>query len=59
MHQRAEGAESTLRSEQDTFEEAMECLKDNLSLAHDEADAREQEAIVDCQYILKVFKFKK
>ena len=28
-------------------------------IAHDEAEAHEQEAIADCQRTLKVFKFKK
>jgi len=62
MCQRAEGAEATLRSERDAFEEAMEYLKDDLSraqTAHDEAEAREEEAKADCQQTLKVFKFKK
>ena len=37
----------------------MECLDDGLTraqIALDEAKAREQEAIVDCQRVLKVFK---
>jgi len=40
----------------------MEYLKNDLSqaqIAHDDAEAREQEVIVDCQCMLKVFKFKK
>ena len=62
MHQHAEGVEATLRSEQDAFEETMECLNDDLSraqIALNEAEACEQEAIADCQRVLKVFKFKK
>ena len=62
MRQRAEGAKATLRSERDAFEETVEYIKDDLSraqIAHDEAEAREQEAIADCQRALKVFKFKK
>ena len=50
-----------MRSEQEAFEKIMEYLKDGLSQAkitHDEAEAREQEAIADCQCTLKVFKFK-
>jgi len=60
--QHAEGTEATLRSEQDAFEETMECLNDDLSRAQitlDEAKAREQETVADCQRALKVFKFKK
>jgi len=40
----------------------MECLNDDLGraqIALDEAEAREQEAVVECQRALKVFKFKK
>ena len=62
MHQRAERAEATLRSKRDAFEEVMEYLKDDLSQAqstHDEEEERDQEAIADCQRMLKVFKFKK
>jgi len=61
MRQCAKGAKATLRSERDVFEEKVEYLKDDLSqaqIAHDEAEAREQEAIPDCQCTLKVFKFK-
>jgi len=39
----------------------MECLNDDFGraqIALDEAEAREQEVIADCQYTLKVFKFK-
>ena len=49
-------------SKRDVFEETVEHLKDDLSraqIAHDKAEAREQEAKVDCQRALKVFKFKK
>ena len=56
------GAEATLRSERDTFEEVMECHKDDLSqvhITHDKVEAREKKAIADCRYTLKVFKFKK
>ena len=59
--QRADNAKATLRSERDAFEEAIECLNDDLGrtqIALNEAEAREQEAIVDCQRTLKVFKFK-
>ena len=62
MRQRAEGEETTLGSERDAFEEAMEYLKDDFSraqIAHDEAKAHELEARADCQRTLKVFKFKK
>ena len=62
MRQRAEGAEATLRSERDAFEEAQECLKDDLSralVAQDEEEAREQATIDHCQRTVKVFKFKK
>ena len=62
MHQRAEEAEATLRSERDAFEKATECLNDELTraqIAQDEADEREQQAIADCERVLKVFKFKK
>ena len=56
----ADGAEATLRSKQGMFE-VIECLNDDLGrtqIALNEAEAREQEAIVDCQRTLKVFKFK-
>ena len=58
--QRADGAEAILRSERDAFEEAVECLNDDLGraqIALDEAEAREQEAMADCQRMLKVLKF--
>ena len=58
----ADGTEATLRSKRDVFEEAMECLNDDLGrtqIALDEAEAHEQEAVVECQRALKVFKFKK
>ena len=61
IHQHAEGAETTLRLERDTFEET-ECLEDDLSralIAQDEAEAHKQEAINHCQRVVKVFKFKK
>jgi len=60
--QRAESAKATLRSEQNTFEETTKCPNDDLSREHialDEAESREYEAIADCQYAPKVFKFKK
>ena len=44
MRQRAEGAEATLRSERDAFEEAEECHEDDLRrtlIAQDEAEVRE------------------
>ena len=62
MCQHAVGTKATLRSERDSFEEAMECLKDDLSqaqIAHNEAEAQEQEVIANCQCMLKVFKIKK
>ena len=51
-----------MRSEWNAFEEAKECLSDDLNqalIALGEAEAREQEVIADCQHVLKVFKFKK
>jgi len=62
MRQRAEETEAALRSERDAFEEAKKCLNDNLNqvqTALEEAEARDQESIADCQHALKVFKFKK
>ena len=59
---RAEGAEATLRSERAAFEEAKECLEDDLSralIAQDEAEKREQAVIEQCQREIKVFKFEK
>ena len=56
MHHHAEGAETTLRLERDTFEET-ECLEDDLSralFARDEAEAHKQEAINYCQRAVKV-----
>ena len=43
VRQCADGAEATLRSEQDTLEETMKCLNDDLSkaqIALDEAEVR-------------------
>ena len=50
------------RLERNAFEEAKECLNDDLNqtlIVKEEAEAREQAAIVDCLHELKVFKFKK
>jgi len=57
-----EEAEAALRSERDVFEEVRECLTDYLNwvqIALEEAKVRKQEAVTDCQHVLKVFKFKK
>ena len=51
IYQRAEGAEATLRSEQDAIKEARECLKYDLSrawIAEDAAEAQEQATIDRC-----------
>jgi len=61
MWLRAEETEATLRSERDAFEEVRECLTDDfdrVQIALEEAEAREQEAVADCQHALRVFKFK-
>ena len=62
MRQRAEKAETTLRSERDTFEETKECLGDDLSralVAQDEAEACKREVVDHCLRAVKIFKFKK
>ena len=62
MWLRAEETEATLRSERDAFAEVRECLTDDfdrVQIALEEAEAREQEAVADCQHALKLFKFKK
>jgi len=62
MCQRAEEAEATLRSEWDTFEEARDCLKDDLSralIAQDAVEAQEQVMIDHYLKAVKVFKYKK
>jgi len=48
-------AEAALRLERDAFEEARECLNDDLNrvqIALEEAEAREQETVTDCQHAL-------
>ena len=62
MRLRAEEAGVALRSDQDAFEKVRECLIVDLNrvqIALEEAEAREQEAVTDCQHALKVIKFKK
>ena len=59
-YQRADGVKATLRSGRDAFEEAIECLNDNLGRAQitlDEVKVREQEVVAECQRTSKVFKF--
>ena len=61
MHQRAERAEGTIRLERDVFEEARECLEDDLSRAlivQDAAEAQEHATIDHYQRMVNVFKFK-
>ena len=46
----------------EAFEKARKCLNDDLNwvqIALEEAEAREHEAVADCQYALKMFKFKR